>query len=461
MENLNKRESFITQGDITKVIFSVSLPLIINYLIRTVYTLTDGLFVAQLSPLDFTATSFVWPLNYAFISIGMGIGIGSTSLISQLLGAGQGKRSSKYACNAIFMALALGSVLAVIGAIFCEDIIALMGAEGELLEKSTTYLRICFIGLFFDFVYFSYQAILTSQGITKPITQISFITSITNVVLDPIFIFDRVPIFGFPGLGLGIAGAAWATVIAKTLDFILIRYMAKSQSKMEVVLDLGLIDKDVMKHILKISLPSALGNGGSALGFTMLNALIEGYGTTTLTAYSIINRITDLFTQAQNGIGSGLTSIIGQNMGAEKYDRTKKIFKRALIIIGILSVISLLICIVFRYPLLSIFIKEGSSQDLWDQSLNYLYFSAFIIFFMGFFSALIGFFQGVGRTSYSMIMSTGRLWILRLPLIWIFSRFTNLGPNGVWWSMVLSNALICLYGFYIYFTRDWKKLADI
>lgn len=460
INQLKQQDSFMVDGNITKVILTISTPLMINNFVRTVYNLTDGLFVAQLSPMDFAATAFVWPLNYMFIAVGLGLGVGATSLISQYLGAKQDLKVRLYSANALILSIVLGFFLATIGYFSSETMISWMGAEGVLLEKSTIYLKVSFIGLFFDFIFFAYQAILTAQGMTKSITLVSVISSLTNVILDPIFIFDKVPLFKFPGLGLGLSGAAWATIISKIVLLICTFYIIKKDSEINVKLRLKYWDSKIAKTIMKISLPSSLGNGGSALGFTMLNSLIQSYGTETLTAFSMINRITDLFTQPQMGIGNALTSIIGRNMGAKKYDRVKDIFKKAIQIVTIVSLIASIITIVFRYPLLRIFIKDNSNQLLWAESLEYLYYSAVIIFFMGFFSALNGFFQGVGKTRYSMNMEAGRLWIFRLPLIWIFGAFTDIGSTGVWLSMAISNLLICVYGFYIYYSRDWYSIVE-
>lgn len=432
------------------------MPLMLNNLVRTLYNLTDGLFVAQISSEDFAATAFVWPLNFLFISIGMGIGIGATALIAQQMGGNQFQTAKHYADNTILLSLVLGFLAALIGYLATPSLIHLMGARDSLYEKSVLYLRINFIGLFFDFVYFGYQAILNAQGQTKAITLISIISSLTNVLLDPFFIFANV--LGLPGLNMGIAGAAYATVISKIVLYVLAIWIVHQQSEIPVSVRKVKVDRQILTKICRVAFPSAMGYGGSALGFTVLNGLIASYGTNTLAAYSMVNRITDLLNQPQLGIGAALTSIIGQNIGSGNFDRAKAIFKRAIHLILGLSLISSIIVILGRYPILSIFIKGGADPELWSQALEYLYFSAFIIFFMGLFSALNGFFQGTGQTKYAMYMSVGRLWALRLPIIWLLGSLTDLGSMGIWVAMLLSNMLVVVYGFYVYRTRDWRAL---
>lgn len=456
MKNKQFDRNFITQGSLNKVILSISVPLMLNNLVRTLYNLTDGLFVAQISSEDFAATAFVWPLNFLFISVGMGIGIGATALIAQQLGGNHYQTAKHYADNTIVLSLILGFFAALIGYFATPSLIYWMGARDGLYQKSVIYLQINFIGLFFDFVYFGYQAILNAQGQTKSITVISVISSLINVILDPLFIFDNV--LGLPGLGMGVAGAAYATVISKIVLYVLAIRIVHKQSDIQVSVRKVKIDRQILTNISKVALPSAMGYGGSALGFTVLNGLIASYGTNTLAAYSMVNRITDLLNQPQLGIGAALTSIIGQTIGAGNYDRANEIFKRAVQLILGLSVVSSIIVLLGRYQILSIFIKGGADPDLWTQALEYLYFSAFIIFFMGLFSALNGFFQGTGQTKYAMYMSVGRLWALRLPIIWFLGNFTDLGSMGIWLAMLLSNLLVVVYGFYIYRTHDWQAL---
>lgn len=457
MKNKQFDRNFITQGSLNKVILSISVPLMLNNLVRTLYNLIDGLFVAQISAEDFAATAFVWPLNFLFISIGMGIGIGATALIAQQMGGNHYQTAKYYADNTILLSLVLGFLAALIGYLATPSLIYWMGARDGLYEKSVIYLKINFIGLFFDFVYFGYQAILNAQGQTKSITVISIISSLTNVILDPLFIFDNV--FGLPGLNLGIAGAAYATVISKIVLYLLAIRIVHKHSEISVSVRKVKVDRQIIRNISKVAVPSAMGYGGSALGFTVLNGLIASYGTNTLAAYSMVNRITDLLNQPQLGIGAALTSIIGQNIGSGNFNRAQAVFKRAAQLILGLSLISSLTVILGRYQILSIFIKGGADPELWSQALEYLYFAAFIIFFMGLFSALNGFFQGTGHTKYAMYMSVGRLWALRLPIIWLLGSFTDLGSMGIWIAMLLSNLLVVLYGFYVYRSRDWQALT--
>lgn len=455
MGNKKSNIEFITNGNITDVIFKLSIPLMISNLIKTLYGITDGIYVAQISSEDYAATSFTWPVLYLFIAVGLGVSVAATSLMSQRLGARKLKDCSIYAVHTLILTTVLGVFFSILGVITAPFIVRWMGATGSFEYKSYIFLAINSVGLLFDMIFFGYQSILNSQGRTKSMTIISTISSITNVVLDPFFIFDNV--FGIPGLNMGLAGAAWATVLSKVLLVVFAIRVVKKESEIEVNFKNFKLDMGIIKHIFSIAIPASLGSSGEAIGFTVLNGFIQSYGTTTLAAFSMGNRLSDIFNQGAIGIGMALTSITGQNMGAGKKERSKDIFKRANIIITFFSLASAIIILLFKDQLLSIFIKDRSDIELWRQASEYMYFSAIITFFMGYFSAINGFFQGVGKTKLTMYLSLARLWGLRLPLIMLLKSLTNLGSTGIWISMLVSNALTVIVGFIIYKRGRWER----
>ena len=455
MGNKKSNIEFITNGNITDVIFKLSIPLMISNLIKTLYGITDGIYVAQISSEDYAATSFTWPVLYLFIAVGLGVSVAATSLMSQRLGARKLKDCSIYAVHALILTTVLGVFFSILGVITAPFIVRWMGATGSFEYKSYIFLAINSVGLLFDMIFFGYQSILNSQGRTKSMTIISTISSITNVVLDPFFIFDNV--LGIPGLNMGLAGAAWATVLSKVLLVVFAIRVVKKESEIEVSFKNFKLDMGIIKHIFSIAIPASLGSSGEAIGFTVLNGFIQSYGTTTLAAFSMGNRLSDIFNQGAIGIGMALTSITGQNMGAGKKERSKDIFKRANVIITFFSLASAIIILLFKDQLLSIFIKDRSDIELWRQASEYMYFSAIITFFMGYFSAINGFFQGVGKTKLTMYLSLARLWVLRLPLIMLLKSLTNLGSTGIWISMLVSNALTVIVGFIIYKRGRWER----
>ncbi|WP_426349975.1 MATE family efflux transporter [Alloiococcus sp. CFN-8] len=443
-----KRRFLILDGNIYRVIFILALPIMVNNLIQTAYNLVDGLWVSRLGPTEFAATSFVWPVNFLFISLGLGISIAGTAIISQLIGAEKMKEAGEYAVQMIAISFIAAIVFAVIGYISSPFVIAAMGGKGELAFYSNIYLRITFLDMPFMFLFFNYNSIMQAQGNTLYPTVLSGISAILNCVLDPIFIFN---------LNMGVAGAAWATLISKALLAMAGLFMLYKKSGIVKVSFRGFrFNKEIGKKIISIAVPSSLGQSGSALGFIILNSFVASYGTATLAAFGMVNRITSLIMQPASGIGSALTSIVGQNLGAEQFSRVKEAVKKSTISVLAISLLGLAAMLIWDREIIEFFMQSGDDGGVVQEGITFLQFIAYSAPLMGIFSIFQGIFQGSGHTKYSMAMDVGRLWLIRIPMILIFKYFTSIGSEGIWFSMSFSNLITCIYGFIIYRQNKWQ-----
>lgn len=445
-----ERKKFILNGNMYKVIITLSLPIMLNNLIQTLYNLVDGIWVSELGSVQFASTSFVWPITFLFISIGIGISVAGTSILSQLVGASEYEEANKYASQLIVISLIFSISFAIVGYLLSPYIIKLMGGTGDLARYGNTYLRITFLGFPFVYLFFNFNSIMNAQGNTLAPTILSGISAILNVVLDPIFIFN---------LKMGVAGAAIATIVSQAILAVFgILYMYNNSSSMIVPRFKGFkFNKRIIKKIIKIGLPSSVGQSGSALGFIVLNSFIVSYGTATLAAFGMVNRITSLIMQPAMGIGAALTSIVGQNLGANQLDRANEAFKKSLKVIISISIVGGIFILLKDKEVINFFMRSKDDKEVISQGIVYLRYMAVCMPLMGMFSVLQGVFQGSGHTKYSMAMSIGRLWFIRIPMILIFKHFTNWGPTGIWFSMNFSNLLICIYGFIVYNKKDWQE----
>ena len=444
-----ERKELILNGNMYKVILTLSLPIMLNNFIQTLYNLADGVWVSKLGSVQFAATSFVWPVLFLFISIGIGISIAGTSILSQFVGASEYEEANKYAKQLIVMSLIFSICFAVLGYILTPYIIKLMGGTGDLAEYSNIYLKISFLGFPFVFLFFVFNLLMNAQGNTLTPTILSAISAIVNVVLDPIFIFN---------LNMGIAGAAIATVLSQGILVVVGVYILKHSSTVIKPSFKGFkFDKQIIKKIINVGFPASIGQSGAALGFVVLNSFIASYGTATLAAFGMVNRITSLIMQPPMGIGAALTSIIGQNIGADQMDRVSEAFKKSLLISLCISAVGLILLLWKDEGVIRFFMRSKDDEEVISQGITYLRYISFSMPFMGIFSILQGVFQGSGHTKYSMAMAIGRLWVIRIPMILIFKRFTDLGPTGIWFSMSFSNLVICIYGFIVYKNKNWQK----
>lgn len=423
--------------------------------------MADAFWLGKLGTAEFAATSFTWPVIFLFNSIGIGLSIAAISLISQLIGMGDIKLAQKYNDTIINISLIFSIVFMVVGFFTAEFIVGLMGASGDLYKYSVEYLKYSYFGIPFIFLYFVYTAVFQAQGKNTIPTVISTTCVILNMVLNPFFIFDVIPIFGFRGLGLGVMGAALATVLTQALmcllgfihlrinkDLIKLNYASLFYIKWE---------RKILKKIYTIATPSVIGQMGAAVGFIILNIFIQSYGTDTVAAYGMVNRISGLLNIPPGGVGSAITSIIGQNIGSGNIKRAKETFKKASIIVVVMSIIIAIVSFIFRVEILRFFIDAPLDSTLMIEANTYMYYTLLTLVMLNMFFIYQGLFQGSGNSKYSMFIDVLRLWGIRIPLLFFFKYLTNFGATGIWLAMSISNVIISIIAHIIYKQGKWMR----
>ncbi len=447
--SLDKKE-MILGGNLYKILLVLAFPIMINSLIQTLYSLVDGVWVSKISSVHFAATAFVFPVNFLVISVGIGIFVAGMAILSQMVGAGEEEKAREYTAQFIGISLVTSLIFTLIGVIFTPTIVKLMGASGDIARHGTTYLRITFLEIPFIFLFFNINAIKSAQGDTLTPTILSSLSVILNIILDPIFIFT---------LNMGIGGAAWATVVSRAaLMSYGLKVIFSPKNKLRPDFSNFKFNPLIIKEIIKIGLPATMGQAGAAAGFIILNGFVVSYGTSTMAAFGMVNRIIALIQQPAMAIGSALTAVIGQNIGAKNFPRVYESFKKASLLSLSVGLVGGVLLIVFSNSIINFFIKSKDDPSVISQAIVYLKYIAFSMPLMGMFSVFQGIFQGSGHTKYSMYMEIGRLWLVRLPLILVFMYFTNFGSLGIWFSMSFSNLLVVLYGYYIYKEGTWARV---
>lgn len=445
MDYAKKRE-LILKGNLTKVIFTLAFPLMLSNLIQTIYNLTDTYWVGQIGSTEVAALTLVWPLIFFFMSLGIGVNIAGTALISQYVGSQRQKEAAEVAGQILSFSFLLSTIFAFVGFLIAPSAVAFMGGEGLLFEKAVIYLRIIFVGMPFMFSFFAFSSIKQAQGNTFTPMKLSGISVALNIILDPIFIFT---------FDLGIAGAAYATVLSRALFTIYAIYcLFTKDNHLGLKLHHLRLKKNVLLQIIKIGLPSSIGQSATAFGFMILNMFIIFYGHATLAAFGIGNRINSLILMPAMGIGSALATIIGQNLGADQIQRAKSFVNKSILLTSIILVIGGVLMFFGAEMIITQFSNDPEVHRLGTAYLQLISLSLPLV---GIFQVFIGTFQGSGHTISAMLLMAGRLWGLRIPLILLFKNFTNWGSTAIWYAMVLSNLIICLAGYVVYLTGHWQK----
>lgn len=444
MDYLKKRE-LILSGKMRKVILTLALPIMLNNFIHTVYNLTDTFFVSKIPGNAVAGVSFVWPLIFLIMSFGFGMTIATSSIIAQYIGAHQSEKARKTAGQAISFLFVLSVVLGLLGFAIAPWIIRTMGATGTLYDNAYAYLGIMFLGMPSTFMMNAYNAIKQGQGDTVSPLVIGGLSVGANIILDPIFIFV---------LDMGVHGAAFATVLSTGVFALygIISVFSKKQSLRIEFSDLK-FDKEILSKIVSIGLPMSTGQATTAFGFTILNVFLVAFGEVTLTAFAIGNRISSLIMMPAMGIGSALATVVGQNLGADNVGRAKEAVWSSTKLSTIFLVVGGLMMLPFSRQIVSAFSSDAETIVSSTQYLNMIIYS---IPLMGFFQVLVGVFQGSGHTMSAMVLMMGRLWGLRIPMVYILSKMEGFGPSSIWYAMIVSNLIICLVGLGIYATGKWQ-----
>ena len=284
----NNKRSMILKGNMARVILTLAAPIMINNSIQTIYNLADTYWVSRIGDTQIAAITLVWPIIFLMISIGIGISIAGTAIISQYIGAGLLRKAENVAGQVISISFIVSAVIGFTSAYFASYIVSAIGGTGELLSEATSYLRVIFIGLPMMFLFFSFKTIKQGQGDTLTPMKYGALSLLLNIILDPIFIFV---------FGLGVKGAAMATVLSRGLFVVYAIYkLFVNEDNNSISINWKLLKPNVIdsKKLLSVAVPSSVGQATEAFGFTILTMFVLSFGESTVAAFGITNRINSL-----------------------------------------------------------------------------------------------------------------------------------------------------------------------
>ncbi len=451
-----KRYLILKDSNIPKGLILLAIPLMLNNFLKTFHDVIDMFFVGRIPGSGTAAVAAIqltFPVVFTFLALGIGLSVAGTALISQFVGSGQDDDARRYASQLVTLSLIIGGVIMVVSFFGAPYIMRLMGVDPTSFEfrNSVAYLRIRAFELPLLFVFFSYLATRQASGDTLSPVLVSGSAIVLNMILSPIFI----TVFG-----LGVPGAAYATLIANGVVMPIAIYglfFAKTGITIKPAymrLELG-----VTKDIIRTAVPASLGQAITAVGFGVMNGIIYSYGTETVAAFGVGNRIMSMILHPVMAIGGVLSAYIGQNIGAQNVARAKLTFRKAMGLSFWLMVAGSTFLMFIRTPMASLFIIDDP-QTL-SLASDYMFYILIGLPLMGVFQTFMGTYNGTGNTHYSFILSVVRLWILRIPLVIVMREFTTLGSSGIWYAVLISNLLIMVVGFALYKRIDFKPKVTL
>lgn len=435
----------LTHGSVWKVIVRFALPLLIGNLLQQLYNVTDSIIVGQfLGKEALAAVSASFFIYYFIISLVIGVGSGTSVVVSQFFGAKQYDKVQRAFSSFFIFMLVAGIALSIAGIIFAEPIFRLTNTPEEVIPDAVAYFRIYIGGTFLFVTFNSIISILRGVGESVRPMIFIFITTILNIVLDLLFIV---------GFHWGIEGAARATVIAQGIGMcIALGYVNNTHPLLSIKKQDLLFDMKLFKEGLKIGLPTSVQQCAIALGLIALLGIVNSFGTDTLTAYGAAGKIDTIITQAVLTLSGALAAFCGQNIGAGRFDRVRKGLRFTMLVNVIFSLFTFTAIYFFGEEMMRAFTNDPAVIAIGKEYL--LIIGGFFIVHGGL-NIYNGALRGAGDTIFTMATSLLCLWLIRIPLAYQLSAWY--GRQGIWWAIGISIA-IGLVITYIYYKMDiWKK----
>jgi len=466
----------LTSGGIYKNMMKLALPIMLSNFMMTFYNLTDAFWLGKLGENAMNAVSvagIAFPLIFFLSSFGIGFVVAGTALISQFKGAGTPEMMKKVVGQFVIILIAFSIVFLTFSFLFLDGILSLLHVPDAIFEVSKQYISYILVGVFFMFIFLTYQSFAHGLGDTISPMKIQIISVSLNVVLDPIFIFG----IGFMPR-LETVGAAQATLISRIVAAGLALYFLKKKTK-HIIPNLQEIkpDKILLKKILDIAIPASIAHSITSFGFIILQGFVNTYGTLVISVFSIGNRMMGLFMMPAMGISNALATMVGQNLGAKKISRAVKSVKVGMVLVLLIMLVGCSLLYFFGSTLTRFFINDPAIADVGERMFKVVSFAALIFSVLFVF---MGVFNGSGHTRPTMVLNISRLWFLRIPLVFIlsgkileFAFIRDSFLNGIltklsiplsdhsydalWWSMLISNVLTTLLAVIIYRQGKWKE----
>ena len=419
---------------IGKLVFNMSLPMMVSMLVQALYNIVDSIFVAKLSENALTAVSLAFPLQTLLIAVGTGTGVGMNALLSKSLGEKNFKKANKTATNAAFIYAFSYIVFLILGFTIVKPFYRSQvgSADAEIMTMGVDYLSTVMIFSFGIFTQVFFERLLTSTGRTIFSMTSQLSGALTNIILDPILIFGM---FGFPKMG--VTGAAVATVIGQCVAGI-VAGTCNHKFNHEVKFEFKGFRPDlkIIGTIYAVGIPSIIMQSiGSIMTYCMNRILIE-FSSTATAVFGVYFKLQSFFFMPVFGLNNGITPIIAYNYGARQRKRMTKTIKLSLFVAFCLTFIGFVLFESIPQVLLGMF---SASDDLLKIGLRALW-TFGVLFLFDWYCFIVGtVFQALGKAIFSMVVSIMRQLVVLIPAAYLLAKFGGL--HMVWWSFPIAEIM--------------------
>jgi putative MATE family efflux protein len=427
---LQTRSEMLGNEKIGRLLVRLSTPAIIGMMVQALYNLVDAVFVGRgVGTLGIGGITVSFPIMMIIMAFAQTIGIGGASIISRRKGEGKVEDEAYTFGNMVLLSLMISVFILIVGLIFMVPVLKLFGATETLLPSATEYFGVIILGTPLLSFAMTVNNAARAEGNAKVAMGTMLVGAVLNIILDPVFIF---------GLGMGVRGAAVATVISQGASALfLFIYFASGKSEIRVGISYLRLRWPIVKEIFAVgSSAFARAAAGSIMVAIVNNTLARYGGDTAIAAFGIIFRVVHFVFMPMMGITQGLQPILGFNYGAKQYDRVKQSFNLASISASLYGLVFFIIIIAIPRTIFSAFSRDPELLSVGTTALRYM---VLMLPLIGFQVVGSGLFQALGKAIEALVLSLSRQVLILIPMVIVLPLLFGIG--GVWLSFPFSDAL--------------------
>jgi putative MATE family efflux protein len=441
----------LTQGGETRTILAFALPMLIGNVFQQFYNMVDSIIVGNfVGTQALAAVGTAFPVIFLMVALIMGLTMGTMVLVSQYFGAKDMVKLRAAVDTGYIILFWAGAGMSIVGVLATDGILSLLKVPEDVLASASTYLRIVFSGLLAMFGYNAIAAILRGLGDSRTPLYILIVSSFLNVGLDLLFVV---------AFGWGVAGVAWATVIAQGTSFIgAILYLNRHNQYLRLDIKKLRFDPEIFKQSVRIGLPTGIQQTLVSLGMMALTRIVNGYGTATIAAFTAAGRLDMFASMPAMNLSQAISAFTGQNMGAGKTERVKRGHLSAIITGGLISALIGGLVIIFGRQLMSMFTRDATVIAIGVRYLTIVG-ATYILFSTMFINN--GVMRGAGDAIIPMITTLLALWVIRIPAAILLSGPLAMGSDGIWLSIPAGWTMGAIFSTWYYLGGRWKHKAVV